>query len=86
MTDQRLFAVVSNTTGETILVKERETGFWPAPLIEDPRAFNARKGHTVQEVAAAYVGSMFGWRIPGAMPEIYTADEAESIAYGGPPR
>lgn len=77
-----IYAARNNATGKPIYLKTGEVGFWPAPEDLDIRAFNERFGHTPQDVAAAVVGSMFGWSVPGASPERYTPEMAEGIAYG----
>lgn len=80
-----LFAAFLNTTGEPILIKRGERGYWPFP--GDPlqvRAFNERRGHTARDVCAAMVGSMFGWDVPGARPASYSDAEAEAMAYAPP--
>lgn len=75
-----IFAARDNLTGKVILLKQGEVGYWPCDEI-DVRAFNERRGHTPQDVAAAIFGSMFGWDAPGARPENYTPEMAEGIAY-----
>lgn len=72
--------VVHNVSGETILVKRGERGYWPRPDL-DARAFNEKRGITAPIAAAMAMGSMFGFHVPAADPTGYTAAEAESIAY-----
>lgn len=56
-------------TGELIMVKRGERGYWPFVRPEDKAAadrFNERRGVTPAIREAMLVGSMFGWRVPGA--------------------
>lgn len=59
------------STGETILIKRGEPGYHPAPQIADPSAFNDEHGITPAQAEAMFAGSMFGWHVPGADPDIY---------------
>ena len=58
-----------HSTGEPILIKRGETGFYPSDF--DPDEFNESRGITPAQVAAMEMGSMFGWHVPGAKPEAH---------------
>lgn len=63
-------------TEEPILIKRGEMGYWKAPRL-DVDGYNLRKGVNKYQVEAMLVGSMFGWSVPGANPDVY---EAEALA------
>lgn len=59
------------STNEPILIKAGERGYyrgWPGL---NPEEFNAEIGVTEAQVSAMEAGSMFGWEVPGANPEIW---------------
>lgn len=64
-------------TGELILVKRGERGYWPFVRPDDKDAadrFNERRGVTPAMRQAMLTGSMFGWRVLGA-----NLDDAENL-------
>lgn len=60
-----------NVTGETILIKRGENGYYQTADQRPADDLNAKIGVTKNEAEAMFVGSMFGWNVPGARPEIY---------------
>ncbi len=63
-------------TGETILIKRGESGYYPSPHI-DADTFNAESGVTARQREAMQVGSMFGWHVPGADADNASYDRLE---------
>lgn len=61
-------------TGEVIVIKRGETGYWPIPDGMTVDQVNAAFGATPPQIAAMEAGSMFGWAIPGADPGRYDAE------------
>jgi hypothetical protein len=70
-----------NTTGELILLKAGEKGYWPTEgyTINDTvptydalaDLLNEQRGVTKAQRMAMEMGSMFGFDIPGAHPSVY---------------
>lgn len=58
-------------TGEAILLKRGESGFWPLPNDMTVERFNAAFAPTPAQIAAMEIGSAFGWDVPGADPAQY---------------
>lgn len=56
-------------TGEAVLLKRGETGYWP--LSCDPDVYNESLGITPAQREAMLAGSMFGFDVPAADPKIY---------------
>jgi hypothetical protein len=56
-------AATNPSTGEPILIKRGERGYWP--WYGDPDAFNTKRGISKGQCEAMLVGSMFGWNVPG---------------------
>jgi hypothetical protein len=69
---EKAFATLSST-GETILVKRGEKGYFPqdAFINSDPNELNERLGVTKAEAKALYMGSMFGFDAPASDPDRY---------------
>lgn len=63
-------------TGEPIVIKRGEKGYWPMPDGMTVETINETFGATPAQVAAMEAGSMFGWEVPGADPDRYSADGA----------
>lgn len=61
-------------TGEPIVLKRGEVGYWLLPEGLTIEQFNASFSPTPAQIAAMEVGSAFGWDVPGANPAHY--DEA----------
>ncbi len=61
------------STGELILIKRGEVGYYPEPDLEDVSAaiMNDIIGVSKAEAEAMLCGSLFGWDVPGANPELY---------------
>jgi hypothetical protein len=70
---------VVNTTGELIIIKKGESGYYRTDYstsnkgenIELKNLYNERLGVTALEENCMKVGSMFGWDVPGADPNNY---------------
>lgn len=70
---------VLGTTGELIIIKRGESGYYLTDLgtknkkenIELANYYNERCGITKLEEGCMKVGSMFGWDVPGADPNNY---------------
>lgn len=66
-------------TGELIIIKRGETGYYRSEWNTDDAAYNKRiaedhnlaRGLTPAQVEAMRVGSMFGFAVPGANPQMY---------------
>lgn len=76
-------AVRHNVDHSVVLVKRGEQGYFPAPDIKDPEAWNKAAGVTNQQAAAMFMGSMFGFHTPGADPDRYDEARARDTAYRG---
>lgn len=61
-------AAAHPTDQAPILIRRGERGFYPAPGI-DVGGYNARHGITDKQVECMLIGSMFGWEVPGAIPD-----------------
>ena len=59
----RTFIFKHNTSGEFVIVKEGEVGFYSASVNSQEHAdsLNEANGHSPAEVKAAEACSMFGW-------------------------
>jgi hypothetical protein len=64
-------ASVLLSTGERILLKRGVMGYWPAPLRRDVDGFNRRHNVTAAQREAMEIGSLCGWDVPGADPDLY---------------
>ena len=64
-------------TGEPIIIKRGVKGYWKANPKLDVDGYNKSQGVTRYQVEAMLAGSMFGWEVPGADPDLY---EAEALA------
>ena len=62
-----------NTTGEVILIKKGEKGFYPQPHYEGKSVdeLNESIDVTKAQAEAMVSGSMFGWDIPASNPQLY---------------
>ncbi|RJG53188.1 hypothetical protein D0Z70_17375 [Sphingobium terrigena] len=61
-------------TGEPIVIKRGETGYWPLPDGMTVDRINTTFEARPAQLAAMLAGSMFGWDIPGADPDRYDDD------------
>lgn len=59
-------------TGEAIVIRRGETGYWPLPDGMTIDHIEATFRATPAQIAAMEAGSMFGWDMPGADPDRYT--------------
>jgi len=59
------------STGEIILLKRGEMGFWKSKDQRPADELNATLGVTKAQRAAMEMGSMFGWNCTGADPDTY---------------
>lgn len=61
------------TTGETIMIKRGEMGFYPQEKFKyrDPNELNELLGVSKAQAKAMYMGSMFGWSVPASNPKSY---------------
>lgn len=70
---------VHNTEGSVIIVKNGETGYYNTSIGTKDAAesreivdeYNAKLGVSKAQAAAMYAGSMFGFHVPAANPEMY---------------
>jgi hypothetical protein len=67
----QMCALKLNTTGEPIIIKRGEMGYYPGSRLglytdEDIAKFNKRYHADEFDVMAMEAGSMFGWSVPGA--------------------
>ena len=58
-------------TGEPIVIKRGESGYWPMPGNTTIECLNALFDARPAQIAAMEAGSMFGWTVPGADPARY---------------
>lgn len=61
-------------TGETIILKKEIEGYFPSINQNSADELNIEIGVTKQQEQAMLIGSMFGWDVPGANPEVYKDD------------
>ncbi|WP_371380774.1 hypothetical protein [Sporomusa aerivorans] len=59
------------STGEVIAIKREESGYYPIQSRATADELNQAIGVTKAQVKAMLVGSMLGWDVPGANPEMY---------------
>lgn len=62
------------TTGETVLICRGETGYFPQDShikSRDADELNEILGVTKAQAEAMFKGSMFGWDVPAADPDMY---------------
>lgn len=72
-------------TGEAVVLKRGEAGYWPLPEGWTVERFNAAFAPTPAQVAAMEAGSLFGWDVPAADPANYdSAGRPRSARAGGP--
>lgn len=62
------------STGEVIKIRKGESGYYPVLADVNCDELNAILGVTKGQAEAMLVGSMFGWNIPGANPDMYNDD------------
>jgi hypothetical protein len=69
---EKSFAIL-NTTGETILIKRGEQGYYPQDSLKnaDVNELNETLGVTKAQAEAMYHASMFGWDIPASNPKMW---------------
>lgn len=68
------------STDEPILIRRGVKGYWKAPRRDlDVDRFNARHGVTKGQEAAMLIGSMYGWEVPGADPDIWDAETGDPV-------
>lgn len=78
---------VIGTTGELIMIKKGETGYyktncWPDNKSENLKLkdyYNDRLGVDHVQEQCMKTGSMFGWDVPGADPNNYDENERFSM-------
>jgi hypothetical protein len=61
-------------TGQPILIKAGEMGYYPAPPQLEVQRFNQVRGITPEQAEAMLYGSMFGWEVPAADPDTWKND------------
>ena len=75
-------------TGEVILIKRQQTGFYRLCNVQElsqaesnvlVHLLNSNIGVLPYQAAAMFVGSMFGWDVPGAQPKAYFNDPIENV-------
>jgi hypothetical protein len=69
---EKSFAIL-NTTGETILIKRGENGYYPQDSLKngDVDELNETLGVTKAQAEAMYHASLFGWDIPASNPTMW---------------
>ena len=68
----------SGDPGQPIWIKKGVRGYYPALPDLDVDAINAGFGVTRAQRLAMECGSMFGWGVPGADPDLWAAKEKEA--------
>ena len=61
-------------TGQPIMIKRGESGYWPQADTFNPELFNEEHGITPAQEEAMVAGSMWGWGAPAADPKLYETD------------
>lgn len=56
------------STGETVIIKRGVVGYFPITTALTPEELN--EGVSPEQVMAMEVGSMNGWHVPGADPDV----------------
>lgn len=56
---------------KVIIIKRGESGYYPIETTRTAEELNSVIGVTKEQVEAMSVGSMFGWNVPGANPDVY---------------
>jgi hypothetical protein len=59
------------TTGKTVILQRGVVGYYDTGLDTPATVLNRHLGVTPAQAEAMFVGSMFGWEVPGANPEMY---------------
>jgi len=67
-------AVLSPGSGEPVIIKRGETGYYPMVPGRTPDEINTLFGATPQHCAAMLMGSIAGFHVPGADPASYDED------------
>ena len=64
---------ILNTTGETVLIKRGEKGYYPQDSLKWSYVdeFNETLGVTKAQAEAMAHGSLFGWDIPASNPKMW---------------
>lgn len=87
---KQAFILHPTMTGQVVLVKRGEPGFWPIKRCQAPeeaatlaRTLNRAEGLklTPALAEAMVVGSMFGWDVPGAFPEAYGSSASGGVMH-----
>jgi hypothetical protein len=60
----------SKTTGAVIAIRRGEIGFYAIQTQLTPEEFNQRRGISPDQVEAMENGSLLGWEVPAADPDI----------------
>lgn len=82
---------VLKSTGQLIVLKKGESGYYQSDLSVESREqneqladyHNEKLGVTAAQRQAMEVGSMFGWHVPGADPATYEQEEIQEQGMGG---
>lgn len=69
---EKSFAIL-NTTGETILIKRGESGYYPQDSLKNGNVDELNETLEVSkaQAEAMFHASMFGWDIPASNPEMW---------------
>jgi hypothetical protein len=59
------------STGETIIIKRGESGYYKSTRQFDADTLNSELGITKAQKEAMMAGSLFGWDIPASDPNLY---------------
>ena len=63
-----------STNAPLVAFKRGESGYYPINSNASAVELNERRGVTKAQVSAMYMGSLFGWDVPGADPDLYNDD------------
>ena len=70
--------ILHPTENYPVILKRGEVGYWPAPgIFKSKKAvdkYNEDHHVTPQQLRAMEVGSMFGFHVPGADPDLWVKD------------
>ncbi len=62
-----------------LAIKRGESGFYPIVTRLSAKELNAPLNVTAAQIEAMFVGSMFGWHVPGAHPDAYPELSPENV-------
>jgi len=68
------YTTLPSNQGQVIAIRRGEPGYYPIVTALTAEELNGDANITAAQISAMLAGSLFGWDVPGADPERYTAD------------